>query len=264
VTAAATPDTLGTALRADGFVRLPGTDLCEGLGADVATAWPAFAASWGDLPLDEYMADGGRYRRRRHTCFTVTSDGVVREPHQPHYQSRDYNTLNGGIERWFAPVLSDVAAHPGLVRLMTRFGDVFTTAEGIAVASARWFVEVHQFRIEARPDAAGLPTPEGMHRDGVDWVAVTLVRRENVVGGVTSVADAEGRPLGSFTLDAPLDTVLLDDHRVWHGVTPLVPLDPSAPAYRDVLVLTFATGGGGHRPITSSTATRTPSPTPAQ
>ena len=27
--------------------------------------WAAFAESWNDLEVDTYMADGGRYRRRR-------------------------------------------------------------------------------------------------------------------------------------------------------------------------------------------------------
>jgi hypothetical protein len=39
-------------------------DLLTGAGA--LSDWPAFAASWNDLALDRYMADGGRYRRRRH------------------------------------------------------------------------------------------------------------------------------------------------------------------------------------------------------
>lgn len=263
--AVTTSEALGRALRAAGFVRWPGADLHDRLGADIATAWPAFATSWEDLPLDEYMADGGRYRRRRHACFSVTAGGIVREPHQPHYQSRDYNTLNGGIERWFAPVAPPVGDGSVLARLMSRFATTFANASGTPPNDGHWFVEMHQFRIEARTDAAGLPTPEGMHRDGVDWVAVTLVGRENVAGGVTSVADAEGRPLGSFTLEAPLDTVLLDDHRVWHGVTPLVPLDPSAPAYRDVLVLTFRDRRRqGPGPITRSTTTCTLGPIPAQ
>jgi hypothetical protein len=239
VSALAAPEALGARLRADGFVRLPGSDLRRVLDVDTATTWTGFAASWEDLALDEYMADGGRYRRRRHACFRVTSAEIAREPHQAHYQSRGYNALNGGIERWFAPVTHEIAAHTLLSGMLTQFGKTFAHASAVAPASARWFVEMHQFRIEARPNAAGLPTPEGMHRDGVEWVAVTLVRRENVAGGVTSVADAEGRSLGSFTLDTPFDTVLLDDQRVWHGVTPLVPLEPSAPAVRDVLVLTY-------------------------
>jgi hypothetical protein len=38
----------------------------------------------------------------------------------------------------------------------------------------------HQFRIEARPGEQGKPTPEGMHRDGVDYVLVLLVDRRNI------------------------------------------------------------------------------------
>ena len=37
----------------------------------------------------------------------------------------------------------------------------------------------------------------------------------------------------------PLDAALVDDHRVFHGVTAVVPLDPNKQAFRDVLVVTF-------------------------
>jgi hypothetical protein len=102
-----------------------------------------------------------------------------------------------------------------------------------------WHVEVHQFRIEARSGQEGRPTPEGMHRDGVDYVLVLLVSRTNIVSGVTSVHDLAGVELGEFTLTQPFDSALVDDARVMHGVTPVEPLDPSAPGYRDVLVVTF-------------------------
>src|SRR6478609_5668872 len=50
--------------------------------------WPAFSASWNTLGLDTYMADQGRYRRRRHAVYAMAREGdIVRQPHQPHYQS---------------------------------------------------------------------------------------------------------------------------------------------------------------------------------
>jgi hypothetical protein len=240
IAAAAIPATLA----GPGFVRLAADETRAWLGASAVAEWAAFAASWDELHVDEYMADGGRYRRRRHACFAVDAAGITRLPHRPHYQSRGYNALNGGIDRWFAPVEDHVAAHPVTTRLLLRLAATFGAAAGAAPPHG-WFVEMHQFRIEADPRHAGLPTPEGMHRDGVDWVAVTLVHRENVAGGVTAVADAAGRTLGAFTLEAPLDTVLLDDQRVWHGVTPVLPLDAARPAHRDVLVLTFRAGASG-------------------
>ena len=104
---------------------------------------------------------------------------------------------------------------------------------------ASWHIECHQFRIEARPDAAGQPTPEGVHRDGVDYVLVMLVNRTNIESGTTTVHAPNGTVLGSFTLSAPFDAALVDDARVMHGVTAVHPVDPGRPAFRDVLVVTF-------------------------
>jgi hypothetical protein len=102
-----------------------------------------------------------------------------------------------------------------------------------------WHIEVHQFRIEARYGEAGRPTPEGLHRDGVDYVLVLLVSRRNIASGVTGIHGLDGTPLGQFTLTEPFDAALVDDSRVAHGVTPVEPIDPSQLAYRDVLVVTF-------------------------
>jgi hypothetical protein len=199
--------------------------------------WDAFAASWSDLELDTHMADGGRYRRRRHAVF-ASGPGVElrRAPHQPHFQALDYNPLNGGVARWFAPV-TDAAADSHAMRTILEFSRGLFTR--LAPDVPGWKIEVHQFRIEARVGAAGRPTPEGLHRDGVDYVLVLLVGRRNIASGVTSINRLDGQPLGHFTLTDAFDAALVDDTRVAHGVTPVEPIDPALPAYRDVLVVTF-------------------------
>jgi hypothetical protein len=201
--------------------------------------WEPFAASWDDLGVDAYMADGGRYRRRRFACFRAGPAGMVRKPHQPHYQSRDYNPLNGGIQRWFEPVTDAIGAHPALGAILATCHALFDRLTPPAVRPASWHVEIHQFRIEARPGLEGRPTPEGMHRDGVDWVLVLLVSRVNISEGETTIGDLAMHPLGSFTLTDPLDCAVTDDNRVHHGVTPVTPLDATRPGHRDVLVVTF-------------------------
>ena len=223
----------------DGFAFVRAPEMHGALEAAGLRDWGSFAASWDHLGIDTYMADGGRYRRRRFAAFRAAPAGIVRKPHQPHYQSRDYNPLNGGIERWFEPVTETIAGHPALTAILQTSQAWFDRMTPAAVRPAAWHVELHQFRIEARPGEAGHPTPEGMHRDGVDWVLVLMVRRENIASGETTIYDLVKRPLGSFTLTAPLDSALVDDSRVYHGVTPVVPLDPRYQAYRDVLVVTF-------------------------
>lgn len=203
--------------------------------------WTGFAATWDDLGLDGYMADGGRYRRRRHAAFAVTAGAITRKPHQPHYQSRDYNSLNGGIARWFDPVTDEAAGHPAMTAVLRTCRTVFGRLAPPGVAA--WHVEIHQFRIEALPGQEGRPTPEGMHRDGVDYVLVLMVRRENVARGITAIRDLDRNELDSFTLTDGLDAAWVDDNRVFHGVTPVVPVDPTQPAWRDVLVVTFRREG---------------------
>lgn len=205
--------------------------------------WEVFAASWNDLRLDTYMADGGRYRKRRHAVYTVTADGQFRrEPHQPHYQELDYNRLHGGIERWFEPVLPDVGAGPTLTAVLRFCADIFGA---LARETSQWRVEAHQFRIEMQPGETGHPTPEGAHRDGVDYVFVLMIRRHNLQSGTTTIHQLDGRQIGAFTLTQPFDAALVEDKRVLHGVTPVTPLLTDQPAYRDVLVVTFKASGQG-------------------
>lgn len=237
-----------SAIAESGYVFVPAAALYATLnafGADDA-AWRRFADSWHRMPVDRFMADGGRYRRRRHATLRAGADGRwARLPQQPHYQSRDYNPLNGGVQRWFSPVdpvVIDNPATAGLLNLSAR------TFGALAPEVGPWHVELHQFRIEAAPDREGQPTPEGVHRDGVDYVLVTLIARQNVSEGSTHIRHADGTELGAFTLAAPGDTVLLDDRRVLHGVTPIHPLDPARPAYRDALVITFARRPPGDAP----------------
>lgn len=199
--------------------------------------WMAFAASWDRLELDSHMADGGRYRRRRHATYSATSGTkVIRGTHQPHFQTLDYNPLNGGVARWFEPIEAAIGAGASMSAILAFCRTLF---DALAPGTERWRIEVHQFRIEARSGELGHPTPEGLHRDGVDYVLVLLVSRRNIASGVTTIYGLGGRPLGHFTLTDAFDAALVDDRRVAHGVTPVEPLDLELPAYRDVLVVTF-------------------------
>ena len=226
-------------IKEKGFAFVAVAQMRELLPVEALAAWDSYAESWNDLGEDKFMADGGRYRRRRHAAFEVSKGGIIRKPHQPHYQSLDHNTLNGGIERWFEPVTDETAQSPVNQALIDISRSIFTEAGGVAIPE-KSLIEMHQFRIEPAVDTVGKPTPEGRHRDGVDWVAVLLANRINVGEGVTNIYDAKtGSSLGSFTLTHPLDTVFLDDHCVLHDATPIKLLDPSMEGHRDELVLTF-------------------------
>jgi hypothetical protein len=236
-------DPLLAAVADYGFALVPGTELAERLGeAGTPAALDAFAASWERLETDSFMADGGRYRRRRLANYSARRGvpGHVRNPHRPHFQAVVHNSLNGGVERWFAPIedaTAEGATLHGLLDLGRSIADAQALRKG--ASGQDWFVEVHQFRIEAVAGAPGYPTPEGVHHDGVDMVLIGMIARTNLEGGETLITDNAGGELARFTLLDRLDTAFIDDARVMHGVTPVQPADPALPSCRDVLVITW-------------------------
>ena len=202
--------------------------------ADLAALQP----EWDDLPPDVHLKDGGKYRRRRHSCFVVEGDEVTQVPHRAHWQPVEYNALHGGMVRWFDPMGEAMASSVGLTGLMRALAQMASALRG----AQTWFIEGHAFRIDTS-DGIGRPTPEGAHRDGVDLVAVFLVGRHGIKGGESRVFDAHGPNGQRFTLTEPWALLLLDDPRVIHESTPIQPLDDGALGWRDTLVLTIRAGG---------------------
>jgi hypothetical protein len=202
---------------------------------DAATA---FIDSWNQLPADEHLADGGRYRFRRHASLlqTFAPDALAAVPYRPHWQPLAYNKLHGGRFRHFAPITDTVAADPLYTRLVAGIGALFRQVHD----TNTWHVETHQFRIDASL-GRGLPTPEGAHRDGVDFVALLLIQRGTLEGGVTSIHTLDGKTLAQTTLAQPWSLMLLDDNRVAHATTPIEAA--GATPVRDTLVITYRQAG---------------------
>ncbi len=226
---------LGAALQGQGYAVLTAAQVAALAGVPLP-ALQAWQDLWGLLPPDHYLRDGGRYRRRRHSCFVVDGAQVQQVPHRPHWQPVAYNALHGGMQRHFEPMDSAMVAQAPWQLLLAWLGAVCSRLKG----AQAWYTEAHQFRIDTT-DGIGRPTPEGAHRDGVDLVAVFLVDRHAIKGGETRVFDADGPNGQRFTLDQPWSVLLLDDARVIHESTPIQP--DGEGGYRDTLVVTLRGGG---------------------
>ncbi len=210
---------------------LDATSVAQLSGGSVAEL-RALLPYWDDLPPDPHLKDGGRYRRRRHSCFVLEGDALTQVPHRAHWQPLEYNALHGGMQRLFEAMDPALVAQPAWAQLLRWLGRVASTLKG----AQPWYIEAHPFRIDTT-DGIGRPTPEGAHRDGVDLVAVFLVQRRGVKGGETRVFEADGPNGQRFTLSEPWSVLLLDDARVIHESTPIQPV--GQPAYRDTLVVTL-------------------------
>lgn len=225
------------ALRESGCALLP-PERVESLCHVPLAALSSLHGAWNGLPRDAYLRDGGHYRFRRHSCFIhdPRADTLQITAPRAHWQPTDYNALHGGMERWFEPIEGEVLGAPAWNQLLRALGGLFAGLRPVE----HWYIEAHQFRIDTA-EGIGRPTPEGAHRDGVDYVAVILVDRVNVRGGETRVFDAFGTAGVRFTMTEPWTMLLLDDARVIHETTPIQP--DADNGVRDTLVLTYRERG---------------------
>jgi hypothetical protein len=223
-------------LRARDYSVIAGESIAEWVGVSLEQ-WEDFAEYWNRLTPDRFMGDGGTYRLRRYGQFETASDGTLRQlPHASYEQPSYINRLNGGVAREFEPLESGFARHAILHNILHALMQIINNVEGVLTP---WNVKLHLYRIVAKPDTAGQPTPEGLHRDGVNYIVSMMVKRANIMGGESSLTDAHRTPLHRVTLSEAMHLVILNDENTMHEVMPVSPVNPQTTAYRDVLVIAF-------------------------
>jgi len=217
------------------FVQLEEAD--EHLSKTIYKEGQQFSNSWNNLHIDGYMGDKGTYRYRRYSVINCTNGHQLEYlPPEPHFQSRTYNILNGDVYRHYSPFENHILKGSLLKDIICFSSTIFN---GMKEKQKKWRVECHQFRIVSSSSEPGLPTPEGKHRDGVDFTFVMLVNRINLTGGETSIYDINDQKLTSHIMKKKWEGVFSDDVRTMHEVSPIYKSSPQDESYRDTLVLTF-------------------------
>ncbi len=220
------------------FTAIAGDDLKETLKVD-SKDLNDFCDHWNRLKQDMYMADGGTYRYRRYGEFDLDleMDRFTLLPHQAYVQPSYINGLNGDVERHFEPLELSFSNSDLLRQLLNVLAGVYNKTLG---ENIQWNVRLHPYRIIASDKMEGLPTPEGLHRDGVTFIASMMIKRQNVLGGVTDITDNDKYILASLQLTDPFDIMIADDAQTMHQVSGIVPENADIElAYRDVLVIAF-------------------------
>jgi len=84
-------------LARDGHVVVDAATLAALTGVPLADLL-AWRPHWDDLPADDYLRDGGRYRQRRHSCFVVDGARVTQAAHRPQVMAPYITTLSPGTK----------------------------------------------------------------------------------------------------------------------------------------------------------------------
>ncbi len=188
-----------------------------------------FKRFFRELPVDPYIK--GKYRSRRLSRFLVTDDRISKLPHGYFLQSKDYNPLIGDVRREYAEIDDALVALDEFQKLIWEFQQYCKLSSGVEIG-------VHQIRITCSPNNFGNPAPEGIHRDGCDYVGIFAIDRDNVDGAETHLYTAKKeKPVFKKVLH-PGEVLLVNDRDFLHYTTPVKPILPQT-GTRDVFVLTY-------------------------
>lgn len=229
-------------IQSNSFVSVNGADglqLLSEHGMLNQDAMEQFLALWDELPIDTFMADGGRYRYRRFMALSafINAEGMQFEalPNRPFYQPPEYNPLNGGSERRYEPIDAQALKNPV-------FSAIFHMTSNIVnhlATPKQWEIELHPIRTICNAQMFGQPTPEGIHRDGVDYFFVFMFKRFNIEGGVSKIYDNHKKEIFEHTMSEPWEFIAIADRKIYHSVSPLVPSVKTLTGMRDVMVVNY-------------------------
>ncbi len=188
-------------------------------------------SSFSELDRDEYLKEDWCYRYRAYGEASISSLEVEWDSITTFYQSDAVNSYAGSQVRTFAE-LPDVTQRfaEGVIKDKLIDGEL---------NRAQYRVGCHQIRICADDAHNGLPTPEGFHQDGFDFVVVNCINQYNVNGGATLICHKNSKEDILFDRQMlPGESLLINDRELMHYVSPITPKRPGF-ACRDVVVITF-------------------------
>ena len=189
--------------------------------------------SFSDLALDKYVPVKNRYRRFAQYKVSFENDDwqFERLPHRAYVTYSKFNSVAGGIKREYEPIITDFTDH------------IRQAAHSIPLDhSLEWQINVHQYRIFVKgDDLEGVIVPEGLHKDGHEYVFVGVYNRENIEGAELSLRPDSDKETPFFkTTMAAGEGVVFQDKIMWHYVTEIEPVNAEEPAYRDTVVVAFS------------------------
>ncbi|MGH8903406.1 MAG: 2OG-Fe dioxygenase family protein [Egibacteraceae bacterium] len=195
---------------------------------------------WEELPCDEYVPEGGSYRFRRYGRLLALPDDRVGYTLKPlpvaaFRQAAAVIPLYQGQERNFASISESILAAPVLQELIKYDLGIVFEVEG---HRRPYCIGLHMIRVVATSTKQGFPAPEGRHSDGHSYVAMHLIGRKSCTGGSSRVYLGKSSvPALVTTMQEFMDTIIIDDRRVEHEVTPVQAIGETG--IRDTLLVDF-------------------------
>lgn len=95
-------------------------------------------------------------------------------------------------------------------------------------------ISVHQVRLISYLNKISDNAPEGIHRDGADYIVSALIlNKNNILNGKSIIYDQDKNKLDEYQLELG-EFIFQEDKNLWHDITPIL-ADNDYFGYRDIL-----------------------------
>lgn len=181
------------------------------------------------LPDNTYQ-DGG-YRLRRYSAFTCRNGAIEKLPTRLFSQSSDINKFQGDVARQYEDIEADCYQSAGFNEMMKHYIETADLPDGVDI-------EIHQLRIQAKPNETVEVAPEGVHQDGFNRLGMFIMNYENLTGGELKVHLEEDSPAMTEYLPKAGEYLILNDAKFWHDANDITCTSHTTNGYYDLFVLT--------------------------
>ena len=185
---------------------------------------------FSDIPQDPYIPQGYRYKSLARCRLNGTK--IEKQPHIPLFQDQYTNPVNGGIARSYQEISNIDYASEAMMLFAQAFGIDFS-----------YEILVQAQRTKCSEGNIGITTPEGFHRDGIEFLAILCVSKYNIIGSETQLINSHGSIVFKHTL-SPGEILLINDTKMLHYTSPITIKNSNQSRYgfRDVLIISSAKG----------------------
>ena len=147
-------------------------------------------SSFDNLQPDPY------YKEKRGRAYSLLdikdTDNIKIVGDIDFYQSSSYNNYNGDIVRRYHNIDTSITNDKIFKFFVKTFKDqVQEATRKLSEGYNTDYIFVHQIRVYASEDSSVNPVPEGIHRDGYNFIGMCVVNRENIQGGISNVYDSD-------------------------------------------------------------------------
>ncbi len=185
---------------------------------------------FNNIPKDPYIPEGYRYKSLAR-C-RIKGNIIEKQPHTPLFQNKNINSVNGGLVRVY-PEIDNLDAAKEAILLFTNTFQIDYSYEILVQAQ----------RTKCNNKNPGITTPEGFHRDAIDFLAIFCVNKDNIIGAETQLKDNQGNIVFRKVLE-PGEMLLVDDSKLLHYTSAINVKYPELDTFgfRDVLIISSAKG----------------------